>query len=124
MKIYSTDLDEGALNTARHATYLPRDVESVPEPLLEKYFEHINDQYLVSRDLRKSVIFGRHNIVHDAPISRIDLLVCRNLLIYLETETQNPCCRGCTTRWWMTAACSSEKLRRSLRDPNCSRPST
>jgi two-component system CheB/CheR fusion protein len=89
VKIYATDLDEAALNTARHASYLPRDVEGVPEPLLHKYFERTNNHYLVSRDLRKSVIFGRHNIVHDAPISRIDLLVCRNLLIYLETDTQN-----------------------------------
>ncbi len=89
VKIYATDLDEAALNIARHASYLPRDVESVPEAMLGKYFERANNHYLVSRELRKSVIFGRHNIVHDAPISRIDLLVCRNLLIYLETETQN-----------------------------------
>jgi two-component system CheB/CheR fusion protein len=89
VKIYATDLDEAALNVARHASYLPRDVEGVPETLLQKYFERTNNHYMVSRDLRKAVIFGRHNIVHDAPISRIDLLVCRNLLIYLETETQN-----------------------------------
>ncbi|MDO9710687.1 CheR family methyltransferase [Paracraurococcus lichenis] len=89
VKIYATDLDEGALRAARHAAYLPRDVESVPGELLEKYFERTNNHYCVHRDLRKNVIFGRHNIVHDAPISRIDLLVCRNLLIYLESETQN-----------------------------------
>jgi two-component system CheB/CheR fusion protein len=89
VKIYATDLDEAALNAARHASYLPRDVEAVPAALLGKYFERTNNHYLVSRDLRKAVIFGRHNIMHDAPISRIDLLVCRNLLIYLETETQN-----------------------------------
>ncbi len=89
VKIYATDLDDAALNTARHATYLPRAVEGVPEPLRSKYFERTSQHYVVSRDLRKAVIFGRHNIVHDAPISRIDLLVCRNLLIYLETETQN-----------------------------------
>jgi two-component system CheB/CheR fusion protein len=88
VKIYATDLDEAALNTARHATYLPRNVECVPADLLEKYFERTNNHYVVARELRKAVIFGRHNIVHDAPISRIDLLVCRNLLIYLETETQ------------------------------------
>ncbi len=88
VKIYATDLDEHALNAARHAVYQPRDVESVPAELLEKYFERADNRYVVERELRKSVIFGRHNIVHDAPISRIDLLVCRNLLIYLESETQ------------------------------------
>jgi two-component system, chemotaxis family, CheB/CheR fusion protein len=89
VKIYATDLDEAALDTARHAAYLPRQVESVPDALLHKYFERTDSHYLVNRELRKCVIFGRHNIVDDAPISRIDLLACRNLLIYLATDTQN-----------------------------------
>ncbi|WP_426000413.1 CheR family methyltransferase [Caulobacter sp. DWR1-3-2b1] len=89
VKIYATDLDEEALKTARVATYLPRDVESVPPEYLERYFERSHNHYVFQRDLRKSVIFGRHNVVYDAPISRIDLLVCRNLLIYLESETQD-----------------------------------
>jgi two-component system CheB/CheR fusion protein len=89
VKIYATDLDEAALNLARHASYQPHQVEGVPPELLAKYFDRTSNHYLVSRELRKSVIFGRHNIVHDAPISRIDLLICRNILIYLETETQN-----------------------------------
>jgi two-component system CheB/CheR fusion protein len=88
VKIYATDLDEEALKVARLASYSPRDVESVPRALLEKYFERTNNHYVFERELRKCVIFGRHNIVFDAPISRIDLLTCRNLLIYLEAETQ------------------------------------
>ncbi|AWB09140.1 methyltransferase (plasmid) [Azospirillum humicireducens] len=88
VKIYATDLDDAALNTARHATYAMREVESVPEPLLERYFERTNNHYVFQRELRKCVIFGRHNVVSDAPISRIDLLICRNLLIYLEADTQ------------------------------------
>jgi two-component system CheB/CheR fusion protein len=89
VKIYATDLDEEALKAARMATYQPRDVESVPLDYLERYFERTNNHYVFQRDLRKCVIFGRHNVVNDAPISRIDLLVCRNLLIYLESETQD-----------------------------------
>jgi two-component system, chemotaxis family, CheB/CheR fusion protein len=77
VKIYATDLDEEALKVARLATYSPRDVEGVPPEYLSKYFERTNNHYVVERDLRKCVIFGRHNVVHDAPISRIDLLVCR-----------------------------------------------
>jgi two-component system CheB/CheR fusion protein len=88
VKIYATDLDEDALKVARVATYSPRDVEGVPAAYLDKYFERTNNHYVFDRTLRKCVIFGRHNVVHDAPISRIDLLVCRNLLIYLEGETQ------------------------------------
>jgi two-component system CheB/CheR fusion protein len=89
VKIYATDLDEEALTVARQATYAPRDVEGVPPELLAKYFERTNIHYVFNRELRKCVIFGRHNVVRDAPISRIDLLVCRNLLIYLESETQD-----------------------------------
>jgi two-component system CheB/CheR fusion protein len=89
VKIYATDLDEEALKIARAATYAPREVEGVPPALLEKYFERTNNHYVFERELRKCVIFGRHNVVHDAPISRIDLLTCRNLLIYLEAETQS-----------------------------------
>jgi two-component system CheB/CheR fusion protein len=88
VKIYATDLDEEALKIARLATYAPREVESVPPELLEKYFERTSNHYVFERELRKCVIFGRHNVVNDAPISRIDLLACRNLLIYLEAETQ------------------------------------
>jgi len=89
VKIYATDLDEEALKTARLATYLPREVESVPPDYLERYFERTHNHYIFQRELRKCVIFGRHNVVADAPISRIDLLLCRNLLIYLEGETQD-----------------------------------
>jgi two-component system CheB/CheR fusion protein len=88
IKIYATDLDEAALQAARHAHYAPRAVEGVPPALLERHFERTNNHHVVSRELRKCVIFGRHNLAQDAPIGRVDLLVCRNLLIYLETETQ------------------------------------
>jgi two-component system, chemotaxis family, CheB/CheR fusion protein len=89
VKIYATDLDEAALSVARRARYMAHEVEDVPEPLLATYFEGSNRYYVVSRDLRNAVIFGSHNIIRDAPISRIDLLVCRNLLIYLEPKTQD-----------------------------------
>ncbi|MEG3164786.1 CheR family methyltransferase [Sphingomonas sp. PB2P19] len=88
VKIYATDLDEEALKAARVATYTPREVECLPSDYLERFFERTNNHYVFDRALRKCVIFGRHNVVHDAPISRIGLLVCRNLLIYLEAETQ------------------------------------
>ena len=84
-----TILTTAALRAARSATYSAREVESVPPHLLDKYFERINGHYVFHRDLRKCVIFGRHNIVNDAPISRVDLLICRNLLIYLDSPTQN-----------------------------------
>jgi two-component system, chemotaxis family, CheB/CheR fusion protein len=89
VKIYATDLDEDALTQARQARYTAKQVEGVPPELLERYFEPNGDGYRFSKDLRRSVIFGPHNLIEDAPISRIDLLVCRNTLMYLNSETQS-----------------------------------
>ena len=88
VKIYATDVDEEALTQARQARYSAKQVEGVPPELLERYFERNGADYVFSKELRRSVIFGRHDLLQDAPISRIDLLVCRNTLMYLNSETQ------------------------------------
>jgi two-component system CheB/CheR fusion protein len=88
VKIYATDVDEEALTQARQARYSAKQVEGVPPELLERYFERNGADYIFSKELRRSVIFGRHDLLQDAPISRIDLLVCRNTLMYLNSETQ------------------------------------
>jgi two-component system, chemotaxis family, CheB/CheR fusion protein len=88
VKIYATDVDDDALTEARAATYDARAVESVPRELLERYFENIGGRYGFRKDLRRVVIFGRNDLVKDAPISRVDLLACRNTLMYLNGETQ------------------------------------
>jgi len=88
VKIYATDVDADALDTARHGVYLPRQVEDVPPDALERYFERSDQRFVFRKDLRRSVIFGRNDLVQDAPISRIDLLVCRNALMYFNAETQ------------------------------------
>jgi two-component system CheB/CheR fusion protein len=88
VKIYATDVDEEALSYARHGTYSEREVAGVPPELLEKYFERSGGRHAFRKDLRRSVIFGRNDLVQDAPISRIDLLACRNTLMYFNAETQ------------------------------------
>jgi two-component system, chemotaxis family, CheB/CheR fusion protein len=88
VKIYATDVDEEGLAQARQAVYAERDVQSVPAPMLERYFDVVGNRYSFRKDLRRSVIFGRNDLVQDAPISRIDLLVCRNTLMYFNAETQ------------------------------------
>jgi len=88
VKIYATDVDEEALNQARHAVYGAHTAEAVPAPLLEKYFDRQDDRFVFNKELRRSVIFGRHDLIQDAPISRVDLLVCRNCLMYFNTEAQ------------------------------------
>jgi two-component system CheB/CheR fusion protein len=88
VKIYATDVDEEALAHARHASYSGKDLEPVPPDLREKYFEHSSNRFVFRNDLRRSVIFGRHDLVQDAPISRLDLLTCRNTLMYFNAEIQ------------------------------------
>lgn len=88
VKIYATDMDEDALTQARLAIYTAKELASVPPELISKYFERSGAKYAFIKEARRSVIFGRHNLLHDAPISRIDLLLCRNTLMYFNTEAQ------------------------------------
>jgi two-component system CheB/CheR fusion protein len=89
VKIYATDVDEEALAHARHATYAESAVKAIPDELRERYFEQQDERYAFRTDLRRSVIFGRNDLVQDAPISRVDLLLCRNTLMYFNAEAQS-----------------------------------
>jgi two-component system CheB/CheR fusion protein len=88
VKIYATDVDSDALTDARTASYDAKAVEAVPSDMLSRYFDHVNGRYIFNKELRRGVIFGRNDLVKDAPISKVDLLVCRNTLMYLNAETQ------------------------------------
>jgi two-component system CheB/CheR fusion protein len=89
VKIYATDLDEAALGQSRTSTYSTRDVQNISPELLGKYFQQNQGRYLIDGDLRRAVVFGRHDLMQDAPISRVDLLLCRNTLMYFNAETQD-----------------------------------
>jgi len=89
LKIYATDVDEDALAHARQGGYSPEHVEPIPDDLRDTYFELDGGRYVIHGELRRCVVFGRHDLIQDAPISRLDLLVCRNTLIYLNAETQS-----------------------------------
>jgi two-component system, chemotaxis family, CheB/CheR fusion protein len=88
VKIYATDVDEAALTEARAGVYSAGKVEAVPKEFLAKYFEKSETGFTFRKDLRRNVIFGRHDLVQDAPISRVDLLICRNTLMYFNAEAQ------------------------------------
>ena len=89
VKIYATDVDEEALNQARHAVYAsarPRRMSR--RRCSSSTSSRQEDRYVFNKDLRRSVIFGRHDLIQDAPISRVDLLICRNCLMYFNAEAQ------------------------------------
>jgi two-component system, chemotaxis family, CheB/CheR fusion protein len=94
VKIYATDVDEEALDLGRRATYSSKQLEAVPPDYRGRYFESTDGTHVIRSDLRRSVIFGRHDVVKDAPISKIDLLVSRNTLIYFTPETQSQILSG------------------------------
>ena len=88
VKIYATDVDEQALTVARQGRYRPDDLAGLTPEQRETYFEPDGGLLRFRADLRPSLIFGRHDLLQDAPISRVVLLVCRNVLMYFTAETQ------------------------------------
>ena len=89
VQIFATDLDARALGLARTGRYATSIKDHVRADRLERWFVREGETYCVSKELREMCIFSPHNLIKDAPFSRIDLLSCRNLLIYLSTELQN-----------------------------------
>jgi two-component system, chemotaxis family, CheB/CheR fusion protein len=88
VKIYATDIDEEALAEARAAVYSEKSLEEMPAQLRERYFVENGRGFGFRPDLRRSVIFGRNELLQDAPISRIDMLICRNVLMYFTVDAQ------------------------------------
>ncbi|MBV8080809.1 MAG: PAS domain S-box protein [Actinobacteria bacterium] len=89
VKIYATDIDEEALAQAREARYEPEKLKEVSPERLERYFTPNNHGYVFRNDLRRCVIFGRNDLHRDPPISRVDLLLARNTLMYFSPELQD-----------------------------------
>jgi two-component system CheB/CheR fusion protein len=89
VQIFATDVDEDALEVARQAVYPESIAADVSPARLSRFFTRVSDSsYQVSKQLRETVTFARQNLLTDAPFSKLDLVVCRNLLIYLEPEVQ------------------------------------
>jgi two-component system, chemotaxis family, CheB/CheR fusion protein len=89
VKIYGSDVDEDALGAARQALYRTDQLKDVPDRLLERYFTRDGQLWRFRRDLRRWCIFGSHNLTQAPPLSHIDLLVCRNVLIYFNSALQD-----------------------------------
>jgi two-component system CheB/CheR fusion protein len=88
VKIYATDVDDEALVQARQASFTERELAGLSAEQVETYFSADGARYTFRKDLRRSIIFGRNDLVQDAPISHVDLLLCRNTLMYFNAETQ------------------------------------
>jgi two-component system CheB/CheR fusion protein len=89
VKIYATDVDEEALGEARDASYSVKQLQHIPPELRDRYFVQANSGLTFRNDLRRTVIFGRNDLHRDPPISRVDLLVSRNTLMYFGSDVQS-----------------------------------
>lgn len=89
IQIFATDIDGRALATARVGRYRTTIEAEISPERLARWFVREGDTYCVIKELREMCIFSQHNVIKDAPFSKLDLVSCRNLLIYLNAELQN-----------------------------------
>ena len=88
LRIFATDVSKDVLSIARAGRYPASIAEDVGAERLERFFEIEDDSYQVRKTLREAITFAPQNLLQDPPFSRVDLITCRNLLIYLEPEFQ------------------------------------
>ena len=88
IQIFATDLDEQAINIARSGHCRPTISETLTPERLERWFVKEGDDYTVAKAIREMCIFSVHNVLKDPPFSKLDLISCRNLLIYLNPPAQ------------------------------------
>lgn len=87
-RVFGTDRDASAIAAARRGMFNLQQVRGLPPQLLDRWFDRASEGYMVRKDLRRYLVFGVHDVVNNAPISRIDLILCRNLFIYLDAVAQ------------------------------------
>jgi two-component system, chemotaxis family, CheB/CheR fusion protein len=88
IQIFATDIDEKGYGWARAGLYTAAAVANMQPERLRTFFTREGGGYRVAKSLRERVLFAGHNVLHDAPFSRVDLISCRNLFIYLRSEAQ------------------------------------
>ena len=88
IQIFASDISEKAIRKARAAIYTKADVEKLSDTQLKKYFVKNNGGYQVSKHIREMCVFAPHNFLKDSPFAKMDLISCRNVLIYMDTFLQ------------------------------------
>lgn len=88
IQMFATDIDEKGYARGREALYPASALANLPAERLRRFFYQESGGYRVEKPLREGVLFAVHNVLHDPPFSRLDLISCRNLLIYLQPEAQ------------------------------------
>jgi len=88
IQIFGTDVSEKTIEKARLGVYLPADLKRVRQEQLRRYFSPVNGNFQVNETVRELCVFARHDLTRDPPFSKLDLISCRNVLIYMEPQLQ------------------------------------
>jgi two-component system, chemotaxis family, CheB/CheR fusion protein len=88
VRIFATDIDDSAVNFARHGIYPPSALSNLSEEQIDRYFTREGHQYQIKKAIRSMIIFGEHDLARRSPFPHIDLVVSRNVLIYFTPELQ------------------------------------
>ncbi len=88
VQIFATDIDSRSIDIARKGLYPESIAADVPQERLERFFEKKGDKYKISDKIRKMVVFAEQDLISDPPLSRMDLISCRNVLIYMDRKLQ------------------------------------
>lgn len=88
VKIFATDVDPKAIITAQKGVYSESLLSNIEESIRDRYFDKVNHGYMICERIRKMIVFARHNIFKDAPFSKLDLIICRNMFIYVKPDMQ------------------------------------
>jgi two-component system CheB/CheR fusion protein len=88
LQIFATDLDSEAIEIARKGIFSANIIADVSPARLNRFFLAMDDGYFINTEIRETIVFAQHNIIMHPPFTKIDILSCRNLLIYLEPELQ------------------------------------
>ena len=89
VQVFGTDLSAPAISKARSGIYSKAEVESLSPSRLERFFSRVDSSYRINKEVREMCIFSVHNFLKDPPFGKIDLISCRNVLIYLQPYLQN-----------------------------------
>jgi two-component system CheB/CheR fusion protein len=122
VQIFATDLDGHAVTIARHGRYR-QTLSGVSPERLERWFAEEGDDYCVVKDVREMCVYSIHNLAKDPPFSKLDLISCRNLLIYFDAPLQNRLVRTFHYALRPSVICSSA-CRRALHGMAGSLPSS
>ncbi len=88
IQIFATDISEGAINRGRSGVYSPGEVQPLSQERLDTYFTKTNGSYKVIKSVRDTIVFAHHNFLQDPPFGNLDLISCRNVMIYLDPVVQ------------------------------------